>query len=181
VNSPSPRRTRNRREENVDRLLRSARLALSRPITLPGQAAAVAEELFRLAEVHGLAADPVVLELMARFDAALHDAGLADVLEHQLRYANRLANAPGTLLYEEMYKLFGLCDEVHALRSLGYQADQDLISRFEAAVRARFAAERGSANMAALHLARSWNRPLWWYAENLLRSARARPSAASDH
>jgi hypothetical protein len=167
--------------QTVDRLIRDVRRALSGPIGMPGQAAVVAEKLFLLAEVHGLAADPVVLELLDAFDDALDSADLTDVLEHQLRYARRLANAPRTLLYEEMHKLVGLCDEVHALRRLGYQADQELISQFEADVRARFAAERGKANMAAVHLVQTWSRPLWWYAENLLRSARPRPPAAPNH
>jgi hypothetical protein len=140
----------------------------------------VAAELFLLAEVHGLAADPVVLDLLATFDAALHSVDMADVLERQLRYACTLANAPGTLLYEEMHKLVSLCDEVHALRSLGYHADQELIAQFEADVRARFAAERGTANIAAQHQARTWNRALWWYAENLLRSARPKPPTAPN-
>jgi hypothetical protein len=179
VNRPS--RGRKRRGETVDRLVHNARQALSRPITMPGQAAAVAEELFLLAQVHGLATDPVVLDLLATFDAALHSADMADVLEHRLRYACTLANAPGILLYEEMYKLVGLCDEVHALRSLGYHADQGLISHFEADVRARFAAERGTANLAAQHLVGPWNRSLWWYAENLLRSARPAPPTAPNH
>lgn len=158
--------------EAVDRLVRDARQALSRPITVPGQAAAIAKNLFVLSEVHGRAADPVVVELLAAFRAALRDADLADVLERQLRYGATLAGATGPLLYEEMHKLVSLCDAVHALRRLGFSADPALISQFEAAVRARFAAERGMANMAAVHLVQAWSRSLWWYAENLLRSTR---------
>jgi len=103
---------------------------------------------------------------------------LTDVLERQLEYACTLATAPRILLFEEMYKLVGLCDEVHALRWLGYEADRELISQFETAVRARFAAERRTAHMAAQHMVQAWNRPLWWYAENLLRSAR--PTQPTD-
>jgi hypothetical protein len=61
---------------------------------------------------------------------------------------------------------------------LGHHADGELISQFEADVRARFAAERGTAGMAAQHQVRAWNRPLWWYAENLRRSAGPRPPTA---
>jgi len=53
--------------QTADRLLAQVRQALSRPITLPHQAATVGVQLFLLAEVHDLAADPVVMDLMATF------------------------------------------------------------------------------------------------------------------
>lgn len=153
----------------VDQLKRRVDRALSRPLTGPGQAAEVATTLFLLAEVHhSLPAD-----LLAAFRSALCQAGLDDVLARQLEYGCLLAGAEGILLYEEMHRLVGLCDEVHALRSLGFTADRELAERFETALRARFETQRGIAHTAAHQLVQPWSRSLWWYAENLLRSASA--------
>jgi hypothetical protein len=70
-------------------------------------------------------------------------------------------------MYEEMHKLFGLCDEIHALRSLGFSAETALLEKFERDVRARFIAEPKTARLAASYNVEPWNRDLWWYADNL--------------
>ena len=152
---------------NVEDLIQDAQVALGRPLKLPHQAASVAMNLFLLTQVHGLAEDRRVRDLGERFEAAVRAAGLEDVLSSQLRYAIRLASAPGRLIFEEIHKLFSLCDEIHALRALGFTADAQLFADFEASVRARFAAQRADARTAAKHGVEPWSRNLWWFAENI--------------
>jgi hypothetical protein len=151
--------------EKPARVVRRVRDALDRA-RLDGS---LAEDLYLLVEVHGIGGDSEVAELVARFRAAV--AG-SDALVRTLEYAVRLADAPGDLLGEEMYKLVSLCDEAEALRYFGFAADPALEREFAREVRARFAVQRGTAHVAAQHLAGPWNRDRWWYAENLSRAAR---------
>jgi len=123
--------------------------------------------LFLLSQVHGLAEDPRIRDLGRRFEVAMRATGLKDVLSNQLRYAIRLARAPGVLSYEEIHKLFSLCDEVHALRALEFTADAQLIADFETGVRARFAAQHVDAQVAAAHCVEPWSQNLWWFKDNL--------------
>lgn len=148
-------------------LIQEADEELARPLRLPYQASAIAMVLFELSNVHELADDDRVVALRQRFHDAVEQAELPDVLANQLEYASRLASAPGPLIYEEMHKLFALCDEIHALRSQGFRADDALVRQFEDDVRRRFAAQPQQAKLAAQHNLRDWNRSLWWYAENL--------------
>jgi hypothetical protein len=148
-------------------LIRQAEEALARPLRLPYQASAIATRLYKLSNVHQLADDDRVVALQQRFHDVLEQAELPNILGNQLEYASRLASAPGPLIYEEMHKLFALCDEIHALRSQGFRADDALVRQFEDDVRRRFAAQPKEAMLAAQYNVKKWNRTLWWYAENL--------------
>jgi hypothetical protein len=152
----------------ADELIEEAEVALRRTLRLPHQAASIALNVFLLSEVLGLAADPRVRDLALRLDVAIRAANLEEVLSSQLRYAVGLASAPGCLGYEEMQKLFSLCDEIHALRALGFPADAKLLAEFEASVRARFVAQHAEARIAARHGVEPWSRTLWWFSENLM-------------
>jgi hypothetical protein len=151
-------------------LLDGVRRALERPFRLAHQAGAVAMDLFCLRSLHGLTDDPQVDALVAKFGERLREAELDDLLHHQMRYAVRLASATGPLSYEEMHKLFSLCDQIHAIRSLGLPLESPPIGDFDAAVHDRFAAQRRTAVLVAEDRAEWWNRELWWYAEKLARS-----------
>ncbi len=63
-------------------------------------------------------------ELNLEFVTALEAAGMTDVLDNQIRYAIRLACCDEDLLYEEMYKLFCVLDEIRALQMLGLVAQE---------------------------------------------------------
>jgi hypothetical protein len=141
--------------------------ALAQPLKLHYQASSIALDLYLLRAVQGFANDAEVKELVARFRDLVHTAGLDDLLANQIRYAVRIAAADGQLLYEEIDKLMSLCDEIHALRGLGFFADEQSVEHFEAAVRARLRAQPKEARIVAEHQARDWNRSLWWYAESL--------------
>lgn len=89
------------------------------------------------------------------------------LIDTQARYAKSLASSPGKLLYEEMHKLFSLCDEIRALRYLGLATATAEYEELEAALRERFSTEREKAKLVAQDKAEIWNRDSWWYAENL--------------
>jgi hypothetical protein len=144
--------------DEVDELMTELRGYLSQPVRLPYQASAIVKLLFLLSSVY---------QLGEAFSAA-YDAGLRDeLLANQVRYASRLATAPGKLIYEEMFKLFSLLEEIHALRVMGYAVDESLLQQMEADVRARFSEQRKLAQLIAEDGVKEWNRSLWWYAENL--------------
>ena len=151
----------------IDTLFRDTEEMLARPMERPHQASAIAMNLFLLSLVHGLAQDPRVMALRATFEQAMQRAEMTDLLARQLEYASQLATAGRSLLYEEMHKLLSLCDEIHALRALGFDVDQAFLRRYEGDVRSRFDVQRKQARMVAEDKAESWNRNLWWYAENL--------------
>jgi len=153
--------------KHIDDLIRETEKAFAGAVRLPHQAGAIAMNLFLLSTVCRLAKDPRVADLQEKFRQAIHSAPFEDLLANEVRYASRLARAPGLLIYEEMHKLFSLCDEVHALVALGYEPDEELAQRFEDDVRSRFAAQPKDAHLVAVANAEDWNRSLWWYAENL--------------
>ena len=105
--------------------------------------------------------------LKERYWNSITTSGLEELLTTQMLYAMRLADLSGPLLYEELHKLFSLCDETHALRTLGFQADPTLHERFEQAVRLRFHRQSAEARLVAEDKAATWSVDLWWYAELL--------------
>jgi hypothetical protein len=127
----------------------------------------MALDLFLLSQVHGSATDPAVANLLRGFREAVTRAGLGDVLNHQIAYASRLAGSLSPLSYEEMHKVFSLCDEIHALQALGYELPDDAAPRLETTLRHRFTMQRREARLVAEDKAKEWNRALWWYADNL--------------
>lgn len=151
---------------DADDLIKETRHYLSH-LRLPHQASAVVMNLFLLSDVYQLADDPRVMELREAFHNAYGGETEDELAEHQVRYAARLASAPGDLIYEEMHKLFSLMDEVYALRETGHPVDVALLQQMEADVRARFAAQPTVARLLAEDRAEDWNRSLWWYADNL--------------
>jgi hypothetical protein len=151
---------------DTEELLRESEAALARPIVSRHVASALAMNLFLLASVAGLADDPRVIELRARFEDAVHRAGFRDLAATQASYAIRLATAPGRLEYEEMHKVLSLANEIHALRQLGFSLD-GRSDELDASLHDRFAIQRREARMAAEDKVEDWNRGLWWFAENL--------------
>jgi hypothetical protein len=99
-----------------------------------------------------------------RFVKALAEHGLHDLLvENQAKYAIRLSEARGELTYEEMHKLFSICDEVWALTKLGLTCEEDLLERFSDSVRDRLKQEPTKARLVAEDRQEPWSRRLWWY------------------
>ena len=92
---------------------------------------------------------------------------MGGVLDNRLDYVNRLSYDRGDLLYEEMHKLFGLADEIWALKALGLPFSRSLYAKFEKGLRYRFEREPENAHLAAEQNFNDWNRDRWWYKNNL--------------
>jgi hypothetical protein len=138
---------------------------------LPHQATDWAMRLFTLS--HDTQVDPsAVQKLLEHFLDSLPEWGLEDLPARTAEYAHRLATAPGELEYEELHKLFSLRDELHVLCELGMSIGSQAQSELDAALRARFQAQKKAASSVAQDRAEDWNRNLWWYAERLNPRAR---------
>jgi hypothetical protein len=141
--------------------------ALETTPRLPHQAASLAFELFEVAVKFGLAKDPKLQRLIALFRERLSAWGFEDILTHQLKYAVKIAESKGPLLYEEMHKLFSLCGEIEALQWMGLQPDEAIERKFRAAVQERFSKQPKVARMTAEDNRKDWNRSFWWFASLL--------------
>lgn len=150
---------------DADRLIKQTRRELARPVTAKGGAALITLRLYLLSDVCRLADDPRVTELRDLFRENSGGWSGDELLASQVEYASRLANSP--LMMEEMFKLFSLLDEIHALQALGFSVDEPVFRRLEADLRVRFRAQGAIAGMAALARAEEWNRSRWWYAERI--------------
>lgn len=102
-----------------------------------------------------------MLPLVVDFKRAVLQAGLeSTLLPGHMEYAERLATSP-RLLYEEMHKLFSLCEEVLAFRSLGYEVGTDSLDRHVATVSAKLQAERSVALLVAEDLGLTADHTFW--------------------
>jgi hypothetical protein len=125
----------------LDDVERRVRRQLSLGLRPPADAGAVATDLLVLSTM-GRDASALIDE----FRQAVEAAGLLDVLGQTLRYAERLATASGPLLYEEIFKLVGLREEVRALYALGFAADPSWVRTVEDLISVRFATQPDLAN-----------------------------------
>ncbi len=87
---------------------------MSLPVKWPHQVTTIALELFLLL-IHSKKTDQDVKSLRASFLALLPVWKFEDITNIQANYAIRIADEKGQLEYEEMHKIFSLCDEIHAL------------------------------------------------------------------
>ena len=104
-------------------LIKSIENKLETPVKLTHQAATIAFELFMLM-IREIKPDTKVQHLFGRFFEQLSVWGLEDLIEIQADYAIRISSYNGKLEYEEMHKLFSLCDEIYALECLGQKLDK---------------------------------------------------------
>jgi hypothetical protein len=115
--------------------------ALDAGASLPYEACAIGEELYKLIHVYGYLDDDRIQDLRRRFIDCLPHWGLDDLLSRQMRDAIRIASSLGTLARDDLEDLLGLCDQVSMLTELGLEAQAGLQREFEHAVRQRLRAE----------------------------------------
>jgi hypothetical protein len=147
------------------RLSKSISEQLSKPLQDRHRAAALAYDICALAHLANEGSG--VRELQAAFMQALKEANLSDVLSNHIDYAVSLATCKRNLEYEEMHKLFSLCDEIEALQSIGIIASEDSIAALRGALTDRFQMERSKARLVAEDRLEGWKREWWWYSVNL--------------
>lgn len=152
---------------NSQKLIESIKRQLRRDVRLPHQASAIACDLLVLARQLGQSGNPEVRDLTSEFTDRLRHWGLSDLLVRQVNYAIRIAASEGRLEYEEMHKLFSLCDEIFALECAGLEMDQSLRDKFERSIQLRFDQERSKSKLVAGDRVEPWNKDFWWYKCNL--------------
>ena len=80
-------------------------------------------------------------------------------------YASRLAVAPGALIYEEMFKLLSLIDDLDALAKVGATVDDEIRELVRREVSQRIAGQRRMAAMVARDLVDENNADVWPFSE----------------
>lgn len=125
------------------------------------EAATLGYEVFCLGYVHQAG------DLKNDFHNYIKRHGFEDVLEYQIEYAMRLIRNQGDLLYEEVHKLFSLCDEIEALRTLGCGADDAVLQEFYGSLKNWFRTNKKAAQHVAHAAFEEWQRSWWWYTDNL--------------
>jgi len=154
--------------EQVDSIIESAWGVLGKKVDSIYKSSVLGLNLFLLLYVHHLQDDDQrVSPLLIRFWELASEPGIENSLDHQLRYATRLAQSGGLLLYEEMHKLFSLCDQIYALQTLGLRVTPEKLASFESAIRGRLVQQRKMAKLVAEDKLEDWKRELWWYSESL--------------
>ena len=151
----------------VNSLSESIYIRLQGVIRLPHQASTIAYDLFILLYKLEQPANFRDQDLVSVFRNKLTSCGLDDLLVRQVMYAIRIADSGGELLYEEMHKLFSLCDEIQALDYLGFELDGSLRIQYEKSIRLRFEREKTKAKMVAEDTVEKWKEEFWWYKNNL--------------
>ena len=138
---------------------------LERESVLPGDASEIAYNIYVLAAYFKLIEETE--KLKSDFVPRLLYWDLENILDIQINYALRLAESSGKLEYEEMHKLFSLCDEIHALEFVGLNVDDEKKMAFLSSLRDRFKLEDRKAKLVCEDKVEDWKKNLWWYKENL--------------
>lgn len=105
--------------------------------------------------------------IVQEFKDRLARSGFSDLCDRQIEYMNRIASE-GTLITEDMYKLFSLLDAVYVYRELGLEYDNEAYTYVEQAVRECFARQKTLSRSVSSHLrthAAAYLRHCWWYSE----------------
>lgn len=131
------------------------------------QALDVADGLFLLMQTDDELEKKQLNVLQSKFLDILNRSGILDLVQSQMNYAIKIADAPGELLYEEMHKLFSLCDTIYALENLGSNSDNHLKESYEKSIKKRFMTEKKKAKMVAEDKFEDRKINFWWYKEVL--------------
>lgn len=151
----------------INTLLNSINSRLLSNDQLPHQASTIAYDLFLLKSKFGQTTYFQDHDLVSTFIEKLNIWELEDLMMIQVNYAMRIANSDGNLEYEEINKLFSLCDEIHALHYLGLDIDCNLKVKYEESIQYRFDKENIKAKMVAKKRVEHWKQDFWWYKTNL--------------
>jgi len=133
----------------------------------PHQAAALAYDICLLRALDKDICEVEFDRYREAYRSVLATVELTDALTNQVNYAIRIASHSGELEYEEMFKLFTLCDSINAMQILGLKIDEQSKSEFEAALKERFRRDKKKARMVAEDLVEDWKKDWWWYVKNL--------------
>ncbi len=122
----------------------------------------IAERLLRL-DIQKQVNDTDLRSLQWSLSLKLEEYGSSGIIDNQMRYAIKLATYPGKLSYEEMHKLFTLCDVIYALEKLSLKFDISLKILFEKTVKDVLNKEKNMAMLVAQDKIEDWKSQFWWY------------------
>lgn len=148
-------------------ILKSIQERLKKSHLYPHQVASLGEDIFILKNRLGRLNNREYEVILKDYTKLLDKLGLQDILLNQIQYAIRIAKSQGELEYEEMHKLFSLCDEISALKNIGLKVDESINKTLKDALEYRFQLERGKAKLVAQDKFKDWKKDYWWYSENL--------------
>jgi len=152
---------------DANEVLNSVREKLKRQYLRPAQVAALGNSIFRLKNVYKKLSDEEYHDFINEFVKLIEKLNLHDLPDGQIKYAIKLAETERELLYEEMFKLFCLCDEIVGLKGIGFEIEETLDNELKDALRYRFKREPKKARLVAEDLYEDWKKDFWWYSENL--------------
>ena len=132
--------------------------------TLHHQVALLGYEVYCVAK---LLPHTVAEALIQEYHEYVKTHGFQDLLGHQMDYAMSLARKEDQLLFEEVYKLFELYDEIEAHRELGFAIDDFKYSQFEAGLRSWASNNSEIAQLVAQRLFKDWKGGWWLYVQDL--------------
>jgi hypothetical protein len=146
--------------------LRFIRSELNTQPKSPNDAAALGYELLAYLR-QNCPGDQLESKLRRDFRQYIERNSFDSLFIQHVEYAKRLALSEGDLLYEEMLKLFYLCDEIEALSALGFEMTASEREALSDAVRGRFSREPRKSQMAAKQNVEAWKSDWWWYESGL--------------
>lgn len=150
-----------------EKLFKNVKKRLNQPINNYFDAAILGYDIYRIKNVYEILDDDEYSYLLEAYCDLLENNGLSDVLHQEINYAIKIAQSEGELEYEEMHKLFSLCDEIMALRNIGLKVDDSVYEKYIKVLRYRFSKEKKKARFVAEDLYEDWKKYYWWYSENL--------------
>src|SRR5947209_7012692 len=118
-----------------DELVASVSGKLAKQPELPYQAAALGYQLHMLMVCYGGDRDEELKGLAGAFRAYIENHHLEELVANQIEYVSRLINSGRKLEYEEIHKIFSLCDEIEALRRLGLECDDATYLQYQNGLR----------------------------------------------
>ena len=100
------------------KLIESIEKGLASNMELPHQACSLGVNIFLLSLIEE---KMIVGEYLSQFFELLSSLEFGNLTENQADYAIRIASidSKSKLIFEDMFKLFSLCDDIYALEAIG--------------------------------------------------------------
>ncbi len=146
-------------------LLEDLKKDLARQNLSIGSIAGLSDTLFYLKNICKAINNEEYNILLNKYMKLIETLNFQNVLENQIKYAIRLAEFDGAFIYEDMFKLFCLCDEILSLRSVGFKVEEPLNKHLIDALKYRFKKEPKLAKIVAEDLYEDWKSDYWWYSD----------------
>ena len=140
--------------------LKEIKRKLKQESCMPFQASSIAQTLFLENEQNN---NEDTVKLISLFLNKLIEWDLERLWFKQLNYGKAIADSEFDLEYEEMHKLYSLCDEIYCLEKIGLKTNENIKKEFFESIQNRLQKESKKAKLVAEDKIEDWNKDLWWY------------------